>query len=302
MLQLRVYGESGALAEAGRELEQDGRVRHLALAPALDAGTGVLTGVVVPEAADLVLHRLTERGIPPRDMSISRSDDIGLGSAGPQAALIWADVLGQAGQYARLMGRYLAFMVAAGVIAGFGVIELNQILIVGAMAVSPDALPIAATAIALVAGRGRLVARALVTLTLGLFVAAIAACVVTALLDATNGLPDRFQVGETALSGLTSVNATTIGVAVAAGVAGMLALETRASAGVGVAISVTTIPAAAYLGVAAGVGEVGKVPGAFAVLGVNIAMISAGGALTLLAQRRFGRRWRQPAAPASGAR
>ena len=113
-------------------------------------------------------------------------------------------------------------------------------------------------------------------------------------LDVTGGLPQHFQVGETALSGLTSVNATTIGVAVAAGVAGMLALETRASAGVGVAISVTTIPAAAYLGVAAGVGEVGEVPGAFAVLGVNIVMISAGGALTLLVQRRLGRRRPDP--------
>ena len=294
MLELRVYGESGALANAGRELERDGRVRHVAFAPSLDAGSGVVTGVVMPEAADLVLRQLAERGIAPRDMSISRSDDIGLGSAGPQAALIWADVLGQAGRYAQLMGRYLVFMVAAGVIAGFGVIELNQILIVGAMAVSPDALPIAATAIGIVAGHAALVARALLTLTLGLFVAAVAASGVSLALDLTGGLPQRFQVGESALSGLTSVNATTIGVAVAAGVAGMLALETRASAGVGVAISVTTIPAAAYLGVAAGVGEVGEVPGAFAVLGVNIVMISAGGALTLLVQRRLRRRRPDP--------
>ena len=36
--------------------------------------------------------------------------------------------------------------------------------------------------------------------------------------------------------------------AFAAGVAGMLAVETRASMGVGVAISVTTIPAAADIG------------------------------------------------------
>ena len=89
---------------------------------------------------------------------------------------------------------------------------------------------------------------------------------------------------------MTSVNATTAGVAAAAGVAGMLALETRASAGVGVAISVTTIPAAAYLGVAAGVGELDKVPGALAVLAVNVVMISVGGAGTLLTRRRLTRR------------
>jgi hypothetical protein len=45
--------------------------------------------------------------------------------------------------------------------------------------------------------------------------------------------------------------------AFAAGVAVMLSLETRARAAVGVAISVTTIPAAAYLGVALGTGNAG---------------------------------------------
>jgi uncharacterized hydrophobic protein (TIGR00271 family) len=182
------------------------------------------------------------------------------------------------------------FMLTAGVIAGFGVINVNGILIVGAMAISPDALPIAAACIGLVSRRFALAGRALVTLALGLGAAALAACILTLVLDVLGQLPSGFEVGESALSGLTSVNATTIGVAAAAGVAGMLALETRASAGVGVAISVTTIPAAAYLGVAAGVGELDKVPGTLAVLAVNVVMISVGGAGTLLTQRRLTRR------------
>jgi hypothetical protein len=49
---------------------------------------------------------------------------------------------------------------------------------------------------------------------------------------------------------MTKVSDETIIVALFAGVAGMLAIETRASAGVGVGISVTTIPAAAYFGIA----------------------------------------------------
>ncbi len=72
--------------------------------------------------------------------------------------------------------------------------------------------------------------------------------------------------------------------------AGILALETRASSAVGVAISVTTIPASAYLGVAAGIGEVGKAAGALLVLGVNVVMLIAGGTSTLLLQRALGRR------------
>jgi hypothetical protein len=85
------------------------------------------------------------------------------------------------------------------------------------------------------------------------------------------------------------VDVSTCGVALAAGVAGMLAVETRAGAAVGVGISITTIPAAAYLGVAAGQGEATKVLGALGVLGVNILMLLLAGTATLLLQRRVAR-------------
>ena len=86
------------------------------------------------------------------------------------------------------------------------------------------------------------------------------------------------------LGGLTTVSNETITVALVAGVAGMLALETRASSGVGVAISVTTIPAAAYLGVAAGLGEFATATGALGVLGANVAMMVVGAVATLALQ------------------
>jgi uncharacterized hydrophobic protein (TIGR00271 family) len=211
-------------------------------------------------------------------------------------SLVWADVLGTAIQNARSVARYLIFMMAAGVIAGFGVLYDNSTLIVGAMAVSPDTLAITAACVGFVTGRGRLGLRGLVTLGLGLGVACLTALVLAALLDLFNGIPADFSVGESSLSDLTTVNSAIVGVALAAGVAGMLAVETRASAAVGVAISVTTIPAAAYLGVAAGVGEVGKVPGTLAVLGVNVTLLLASGMATLLVQRRLTGRDR--AAPA----
>ena len=92
------------------------------------------------------------------------------------------------------------------------------------------------------------------------------------------------------LGSLTHVNNETIVVALAAGVVGMLALETRASSGVGVAISVTTIPAAAYLGVALGLGRTGEARGALGVLGVNIAMLIIAAYGTLVLQRVMARR------------
>jgi uncharacterized membrane protein len=66
-------------------------------------------------------------------------------------------MLGQARANARPVARDLVFMIAAGGIAAFGVIEASEILIVGAMAGSPDLLPITATCVGLVGRRYRLV-------------------------------------------------------------------------------------------------------------------------------------------------
>jgi uncharacterized hydrophobic protein (TIGR00271 family) len=172
------------------------------------------------------------------------------------------------------------------------VVNRSSVLIVGAMAISPDLLPVTAACTGLVLRRGRLVRRGLGTLIVGLGVACLLAMAVTFLLDAVDRLPSGFTLGEIPAA-QTHVNATTILVAAAAGVAGMLAVETRASAAVGVGISVTTIPASAYIGVAVGLGELGKSWSAFAVLGVNIAMMLLGGSVALATQR-----WRASRAPA----
>ena len=52
----------------------------------------------------------------------------------------------------------------------------------------------------------------------------------------------------------------------------------------------TTIPAAAYLGVALGLGETGAAWGALEVLGVNVVMMVLAAAGTLMVQRALARR------------
>jgi len=250
----------------------------------------LLTAEIHPESADPALEFLVSRGVEEEDIALARLDEIApVGSAHPSTSLIWADVLGQARRNARPVALYLAFAIAAGAIAAFGVIEVNSILIVGAMAISPDMLPLSAACVGLVSRRGRLFRRAVVTLVVGLGTSCAAAALVSVVLDVTDLMPAGFVLNADALGGLTTVDASTVGVAFAAGVAGILALETRASSAVGVAISVTTIPAAAYLGVAAGVGEESQAWGALAVLGVNVAVLLLAGTLTLVVQRRWGR-------------
>jgi uncharacterized hydrophobic protein (TIGR00271 family) len=237
------------------------------------------------DAADAALAILEQQGFSPDDIVLTRLETI---SAAPQGmepfALVWSDLLGQARTWARAPGRYLALMAAAGVVAAFAIVNRSAVLIVGAMAISPDLLPITAACTGIVLLRPRLVRRGLGTLFVGLAAVGLVAAAVAALLDLFDLLPAGFSLGEIPAS-QTHIGASTIPVAFAAGAAGILALETRASAAVGVAISVTTIPAIAFLGVGLGIGEFERSLSALWVLLANVAMMLAGGTSTLAAQR-----------------
>jgi uncharacterized hydrophobic protein (TIGR00271 family) len=278
------------MAEVARELRALPGARHVVRGENADPGQTVVTADVSADASDEALRALSRLAIPHEDIQLLRLESIGPSNAArPFARVVWADLLSQAGTNARPFGRFLVVMAMAGVVAGCGVIEGSAILIVGAMAISPDTLPITATCTGLILRRWRLAARAFATLGVGLGMAGVAAGVMTWTLDALHALPNDFDVNSPVLKGLETVNISTPLVALAAGVVGILALQTRASASVGVGISVTTIPAATYLAVATAVGAGSKASGALLVLGVNVAMLIVSGTATLALQRRLGR-------------
>ncbi len=290
MIGLEVFGDTSAMTAAAERLHELDGVSRVRIEPAVRDEHSIVLATVSHNATDHILRELRALDIPREDVTLTRIEELGGGlSDSSDTSLIWADVVGLAGSNARLIARYLAFMAVAGVIAGYGIVDASPILIVGAMAVSPDLLPITATAVGLVGRSPSLIAKALLTLTVGMAVASAFAAIFTFAQHHLSVLPSGFTINATVLHSLVSVNDETIAVALAAGVAGMLAFETRASSGVGVAISVTTIPAAAYLGVAAGLGQVTKALGALAVLGTNVAMIVIGAAVTLSLQRLRGR-------------
>jgi hypothetical protein len=118
-------------------------------------------------------------------------------------------------------------------------------------------------------------------------VACASAALLTFALHQLDGLPAGFTLASASstLGGLTAVNNETVLLALGAGLAGVLALQTAASSAVGVAVSVTTIPAATYLGVAAGIGNLSAAWGALGVLGTNFAMMIVGACGALWIQR-----------------
>jgi uncharacterized hydrophobic protein (TIGR00271 family) len=279
------------MATIARRLDGNDDVTRVRLTDATRPRHALVAATVNPRGVDELLQSLRRLGVPDADVTLTRVEVLGRSSGkGAEAGLVWEDVLGMAARNARPVARYLAFMLAAGVIGSYGVVDYNELLIVGAMAISPDLLPITAIGVGLVDRRFRLAGRAFLTLAVGMAFASAAAAGSAFLQDLFDWIPADFDIDATVLGGLIHVNDETIIVALAAGVAGMLALETRASSGVGVAISVTTIPAAAYLGVAVGLGETEKILGALAVLSTNVAMMAVAASATLAVQRLIARR------------
>lgn len=291
MLRLTVSVEEHRADTVAEALEATGGVhRIVALNPERSEVGIVLAADVMPSVADRVMGLIRDWEIDDADYLLTRQDVVAPAphsharlAAGEEFA--WVEVMGEARTHARPLGRYLALMSVAAVIAALGVITVNPILIVGAMAVSPDLLPISAACVGIVGGRLPLASRATGTLLLGIGLTWAVSATLAWGLGAVDILSSDFQLSTESLHGLAHVDYSTVLVALAAGVAAMLAFETRAAAAVGVGISVTTIPASALFGVALGLGDVSAFGGAAAVLAVNVTLLLVSGSLTLKVQR-----------------
>jgi uncharacterized hydrophobic protein (TIGR00271 family) len=293
MLSVEIYAPVDTLGVVRSLLSTRDGVDHVVIGgTSVDGGHVLVTAELTPRVVDALLPELVACGVPGEEISIVHRDSqhpVVSSTADPpeweDGTLAWSELATASRRYARAVPLYLTFMACAGVIAALGVLSRNPILIVGAMALSPDLLPLCALCVGIVGRRPGLAARASGALGAGLAVAAVAAFVVTALLR-VGGYPQaNGSLGDGGLGVLPKVNVATLVVAAVAGVAGVLAFRTRSSVVVGVAISITTIPAAAFIGAAVAVGDAEGLRGAVAVLAANVGLIVLTGTATLALQR-----------------
>jgi len=155
------------------------------------------------------------------------------------------------------------------------------------MVVGPEFGPMAGLCVALVQKRPKLAGRSAVALAVAFPLAVGATILATRLFDAAGLVPDAFDTADHALAkSISSPDAFAFIVAVCAGAAGMLSLSTaKSGALIGVLISVTTIPAAANIGIAAAFGNWHTAAGSTGQLAVNLAGILLAGTATLYIQR-----------------
>jgi uncharacterized hydrophobic protein (TIGR00271 family) len=207
----------------------------------------------------------------------------------PSDAVVWEEVETRTSENVELSGSFLAFMVVAMLIAMVGIFTDQIILIIGAMVVGPEFGPIAGICVAAVEKRRDLFKRSFRALAIGFPVGITATFLVALLLDAIGVVPDDFsQAGHPFTQFISSPDEWSFIVAYLAGMAGVLSLTSaKSGALIGVLISVTTIPAAANIGVAAALGDWHEWVGAMEQLSLNLCVITLAGIGTLFVQRRL---------------
>jgi uncharacterized hydrophobic protein (TIGR00271 family) len=301
MLHLRLITPADRTDDVVRLIENTVGATHLAVltGAARNPAGDVVMCDVAREAGDELLSGLQKLGIDDRgsiamesiDLSLSRRADRAEEEAPGEGAdaVLWEHLTDATHEESTLSVTYLAFITLATMIAACGVVLDNAILIVGAMAVGPEFGPLAGLSTALVQRAPRLALRSAVALLVG-FAAAMAVTVGFSLFMDAVGLFSEAQLeGERPnTSFVYAPDWFSFVVAVLAGMAGTLSLTSaKSGALVGVAISVTTVPAAANAAVALIYGDTAQAWHSTEQLLLNLLGIVLAGTLTLLAQKWF---------------
>ena len=299
MLHLRLITPADRTDAVVRLIEKTVGTTHLCVVPgaARNPAGDIVMVDVAREAGDELIGGLRELEIDTHgsiaveniDLSLSeRADKAADDAPGEGAdAVLWEHLADATHEESTLSFTYVAFITLATMIAACGVVLDNAILIVGAMAVGPEFGPLAGFSTALVQRHPRLALRSLIALLVGFAVAMAVTVGFSFFMDGVGLFSEaQLEADRPNTHFVYAPDAFSFVVAILAGIAGTLSL-TSAKSGllVGVAISVTTVPAAANAAVALSYGDTTQTIGSTNQLLLNLLGIVLAGTLTLLAQK-----------------
>ncbi|MGX5213194.1 DUF389 domain-containing protein [Streptomyces violaceus] len=299
MLHLRLITPSEKTGEVVLLIEKTVGTTHLVVLPdaARNPSGDVVMCDVAREAGDVLLKGLRELGIDTGGSIAVETIDLSLSERAEKAeadapgegadAVLWEHLSDATHEESTLSVTYLAFITLATMIAACGVVLDNAILIVGAMAVGPEFGPLAGVCTAIVRRRSRPALRSLIALLVGFAVAMAATVVFSLFMDAVDLFSEAQLEADRPNTGfIYAPDWFSFVVAVLAGIAGTLSLTSaKSGALVGVAISVTTVPAAANASVALIYGDTNQTLRSTEQLLLNLAGILLAGTLTLTLQK-----------------
>ncbi|MFI8926520.1 DUF389 domain-containing protein [Streptomyces sp. NPDC053474] len=314
MLHLRLITPADRTDAVVRLIEKTPGTTHLAVVPgaARNPSGDIVMCDVAREAGDELLGGLRALEIDKHgsialeniDLSLSlRADKAEDEAPGEGAdAVLWEHLADATHEESTLSITYVAFITLATMIAACGVVLDNAILIVGAMAVGPEFGPLAGFCTALVQRAPRLALRSLIALIAGFAIAMAATVAFSFFMDAVDLFDQAaLEAKRPNTNFIYRPDWFSFVVAVLAGAAGTLSLTSaKSGALVGVAISVTTVPAAANAAVAFSYDEYRQAWGSTEQLLLNLLGIVLAGTFTLLAQKLLWARQRERTAKKFG--
>jgi uncharacterized hydrophobic protein (TIGR00271 family) len=213
---------------------------------------------------------------------------------------VWAEAEARIKAGGRYGPSWFVLLTIAGLIAAAGIFTNSQILIVGAMVVGPEYAAIISVAFGLVTSDHAAVRAGLAALLFGFLLAITVTLVFSLVVRGFAWQPEAFDLGLRPVSDLIdSPNVFSVVVATLAGIVGVVSLvESRTGTLIGVFISVTTIPAAADIGVSVAFANWSEARGSVVQLLLNVAILIMVGAAGIVVQQRV---WGRVVRRATGA-
>lgn len=204
-----------------------------------------------------------------------------------ETAPIWDLVESKVAADAVYAPSWYTLLALAGVIGAVGILTNSTILIVGAMVVGPEYSAIIAVAMGIERHDRAAVGRGLRALLVGFVIAIVVTFVFSLFIRLIGEVPEAYRDGLRPVSDLiNSPDMFSVIIAVAAGIIGVVSLtEARAGALIGVFISVTTIPAAADIGLSVAFQSWRAARGSTFQLLLNVVLLILVGAAALRIQR-----------------
>lgn len=308
MIQLRIVAPREISEQALGVLERSSATVNVAIArgAAIKPRGDVITCDVLDEDASMLVADLRAVGVGAAGTLDMEQLDASIGERAREAdradpgaaadAVVWERVGQTLTREGVASAGLIALFALSGVIAAVAILIDSSPIVVGAMALCPDFAAYAAFSLGAVKGEAATLRNGLFALLAGFAAAIVMSFLAVAFLKAVDIGPETFsEEGNVLAQSISAPNAYSLVVALCAGAAGMLSVTLgRSTALVGVAVSITTIPAAADIGLATAYGDWSSFRGSSMQLAINIAGLLLASTLTLAIQRRlFLRRMRR---------
>ena len=179
---------------------------------------------------------------------------------------------------------YIIMVILSTVIAGFGLLENNTAVIIGAMVIAPLLGPNIAISLGTVLGDLNLTKKGLMSGFIGISVAFVLSIMLGTLLHINPNLKEIFI--------RTHVNISDIAIAISSGIAGVLAFTTGASILlVGVMVAISLLPPLVTAGMLIGNGFYFLSLGAILLFLINLISLNLAGVITFLFQGVIPKNW-----------